>query len=152
MEGCGLAEWKGANYAAIRQRRLPIRPAHVTGLQPRSGYCLTARGTERLDLGQGDALLALVLAPTVLVRGLADLVRLEENHLSDAFVGVDLRRKRRRVRELQRDKAFPLGLERCHVDDDAAAGVRRLSEANCEHVARDAEIFDGAGEGEGIGR
>ena len=75
------------------------------------------------DLGQRDALLALVLAAAVLVRRLADLVRLEEDHLRDAFVGVDLRRQRRRVRELERDVPFPLRLERRDVDDDAAARV-----------------------------
>ena len=45
-------------------------------------------------LGQGDAGLALVLAATVAVTGLADIVRvrLEEQHLRDAFVRVDARR------------------------------------------------------------
>src|SRR5438128_1053972 len=47
----------------------------------------------RLYLRQRDALLALVLAPAILVGSLADLVRFEKNHLRDAFVGVDLRRQ-----------------------------------------------------------
>src|SRR5664279_4082672 len=100
-------------------------------------YC-----AEASDLGKRNALLALVLAAAVLVRRLADLVRFEEDHLRDAFVGVDLRRKRRRVRELERDVAFPLRLERRHVDDDAAARIRALAEADGEHVARNAEVLD----------
>src|SRR3977135_1592473 len=72
------------------------------------------------DLGQRDALLALIFAAAVLVRGLADFVGLEEDHLRDALVGVDLRGQRSRVGKLQRDIAFPLRLERRDVDDDAA--------------------------------
>ena len=82
-----------------------------------------ARGPQ--IFGQRDAPLALVLAAAVLVRGLADLVRLEEDHLRDALVGVDLGRQRRGVRELERHVALPLRLERRHVDDDAAARIGR---------------------------
>src|SRR5690606_12404139 len=45
---------------------------------------------------------------------------------------------------------LPLGLERSHVDDDAAAGIRGLAEADRQHVARNPEVFDRAGEREGI--
>ena len=54
------------------------------------------------------------------VRGLADLVRLEEQHLRDAFVRVDLRGQRRRVRELERHVPFPLGFQGRYVHDDSA--------------------------------
>src|ERR1700682_4284180 len=104
------------------------------------------------DLGQRDALLALIFAATVLVRGLADFVGLEEDHLRDAFVGVDLRGQRGGVGELQRDKTFPLGLERRDVDDDAATGVRAFSETNREHVARDTKVLNSAGKREGVRR
>ena len=50
-------------------------------------------------------------------------VAFEEQHLRDAFVRVDLRRQRRRVRELERHIAFPFRLERRDVDDDAAARI-----------------------------
>src|SRR5882757_7569844 len=39
-----------------------------------------------LRLRQRHALLPLIFAPSILVRSLADLVRLEEDHLCDAFV------------------------------------------------------------------
>src|SRR4029077_15728370 len=81
----------------------------------------------------------------------ADLVGLEEEHLRDTLVGVDLRRERGRVREFERDVALPLGLERRAVDDGAATRVRALAEANDEHIARHAESFDGARESERVG-
>ena len=101
---------------------------------------------------QGDAPLALVLAATVTVRDLADLVGLEEQHLGAALAGVDLGRQRRGVGELQRHVAFPLRLEGGDVDDDAAARVGGLAQADGEHVARDAEVLDRAGQREGVGR
>ena len=94
-------------------------------------------------LRQRDALLALVLAAAILVRGRAHFVGLEEQHLRHALVGVDLRGQRRGVGELQRHVPFPLGLERRDVDDDAAARVRRLargtppaSSAGCGNTRR----------------
>jgi two-component system OmpR family sensor kinase len=103
-------------------------------------------------LRQGHAMLALVLAAAVLVRGLADFIALEEQHLRAAFAGVDLGRQRRGVRELQRHIAFPLRLERRHVDDDAAARIGRFAQADRQHVARNAEVLDGAGQREGVRR
>src|ERR1700681_7787 len=111
---------------------------------PRSGA--HDRPAQVSDLGQRDALLTLIFAAAVLVRGLADLVGLEEDDLRDALVGVDLRRQRSRVGKLQRDIAFPLRLERRDVDDDAAAGVRALAQTNCEHISGDAKVLHGAGE------
>src|SRR5215831_135731 len=111
----------------------------------------TKRADAPLDLGKRNALLSLVLAAAILVRRLAHLVRLEEDHLRDAFVRVDLRGQRRRVRELERDVALPFGLERRHVDDDAATRVRRLAEADREHVPWDTEVLHGPGEREGVG-
>src|SRR6187455_1304905 len=78
---------------------------------------------------QGQALLALILALLVRVRHLAGFVALEEEHLRDPFVRVDLGGKRRRVRNLEGHVAFPLGLERRDVDDEAAARVGRLAHA-----------------------
>ena len=77
-------------------------------------------------LRQCDAALALVLPAAVLVRGLADLVRFEEQHLRDAFVRIDLRGQRRGVGELERDVAFPLGFQRRYVHYYAATCVRRI--------------------------
>src|SRR5262245_26886815 len=91
------------------------------------------------DLRQGDAALALILAGLVAVGDLAGLVALQEQELAGALVGVDAGRQRRGVGEFQRDVAFPLGLERCDVHDDAAARIGRLADADHQHVARDAE-------------
>src|SRR3546814_16363106 len=48
--------------------------------------------------------------------------------------------------------AFPAGFERGDVHDDPAPRIGRLAEADDEYVARDAEIFDRAGESEAIRR
>src|SRR5215831_6494951 len=119
-------------------RGTPIRPGQAAAA-PRA---VPARAQPASDLRQRDALLPLVLAAAILVGRLAHFVRLEEDHLRDALVGVDLRGQRRRVRELEGDEAFPLGLEGRYVHDDTAPGVRALAEADREHVARNAEVLD----------
>jgi uncharacterized membrane protein len=94
----------------------------------------------------------LVFAAAIAVTRAADFVGLEEKHLRDALVGVDLRRQRRGIRELQGDVAFPLRFQRRHVDDDAAARVRALAQAHHERGARDAEEFDRACQRERVRR
>ncbi|MNY11780.1 hypothetical protein D3C86_1448280 [compost metagenome] len=47
---------------------------------------------------------------------------------------------------------FPLRLKRRDVDDDAAARVGAFTQANGQYITRNAEIFDGAGQGEGVRR
>src|SRR5262245_40149743 len=71
-----------------------------------------------LEARQREALLRLVLPLLVGVGDLARLVALEEQELRDALAGVDARGQRRRVRDLERDDALPLGLERGDVHDD----------------------------------
>jgi cyanophycin synthetase len=124
------------------------------GLRGLLELALASRGAGRLALllGQAGNREPLVLAAAVAVRGRADLVGLEEQHLRHAFVGVDLRRQRRGVGELQRHVAFPLRLQRRHVDDDAAARVGALAQAHGQHAARDAEVLHGARQREGIRR
>src|SRR5436305_14051298 len=95
------------------------------------------------NLGQRDAALRLVLALLVPVRHFARLVALEEQHLSDSFVGVNLGRQRRGVRDLDRHVPFPLRLEWGDVDDDAAPRVGRFAETDGQDVARDPEVLDG---------
>src|SRR5437588_6407254 len=99
-----------------------------------------------------DLELRLILPFLVFVRGAARLVALEEEHLRDAFVRVDLRRNRRRVGDLERRRSFPFGLEWRHVDDDAAAGIRRLAKTHGEDIARDAEVLDRSGQRERVRR
>src|SRR3546814_6779090 len=47
---------------------------------------------------------------------------------------------------------LPAGVERGDVHDDAAARIGRLAEADHQDVARDAEIFDRAGERKAVRR
>src|SRR5437588_81790 len=54
-----------------------------------------------------DLALRLVLPLFVSVRGPARLVALEEEHLRDALVRVDLRRNRGRIRDLERCGPLP---------------------------------------------
>jgi hypothetical protein len=108
--------------------------------------------TTQSKLRQCDAVLALVFAAAIFVGGLADFVGLEEDDLGDAFVGVDFGGEGGGVGEFEGDVAFPFRLEGGDVDDDAAAGVGALAEADGEDVAGDAKVFDGAGEGETVGR
>src|SRR6516164_11371109 len=77
----------------------------------------------RLQLRQHDSLLALVLAFFVPIAGLTRLVALKKQNLTQAFIGIDAGRQRRRVGDLQRHKAFPFGLKWRDVHDDAAARV-----------------------------
>src|SRR3546814_1251341 len=85
------------------------------------------------EAGQGDAALAHILAGAVGVGDLAGLVRLQEQELARTFVRVDLRRQRRGVREFEGNVPLPLGFQRRHVHDDAAACVSRLAEADDHH-------------------
>src|SRR5581483_6576326 len=142
---CARASWLSPQGGA------PGRTAAAKGKQPgRRGIPPSYSG--RSDLRQGDALLSLVLAAAVAVRNLAHLVGLDEDDLGDALVGIDLGGQRRRVGELERHVALPLGLERRDVDDDAAARVGRLAEADREDVPRDAEELHGARERERVRR
>src|SRR5712692_7288149 len=94
-----------------------------------------------LDRREDDPLLTLVLPLPVRVRRLARLVGLEEEYLGNALVGVDLRGQRRRIADLQRHVAFPLGLEGRDIGDDPAPGVGRLPHADRQHGSRNLEVF-----------
>lgn len=48
--------------------------------------------------------------------------------------------------------AFPARLQRCDVYDEAAAGVGAFAEADNQHIARDAEIFNRVRQHETVGR
>src|SRR5262245_55942918 len=77
-----------------------------------------------IDPGERQTRLVLVLAALVRIADGADAVGLQKDDLRDAFVGVDLGRKRRGVGDFQRDAAAPLRLERRYVDDYPAARIR----------------------------
>jgi hypothetical protein len=63
-----------------------------------------------VDPWEDDPLLALIFAMLIGVRDLTLLIALEEQHLTNTFIGVDSRRERSRVRDLDRDMAGPFGL------------------------------------------
>src|SRR2546426_12354186 len=81
-------------------------------------------------LFRSDSGLSLIFAFLVFVADLAlvALVGREEQHLGNPLVGVDLRGEGRRVRDLERDEAFPFGLERRHVGD------RKSTRLNSSHL------------------
>src|SRR5207249_4215066 len=138
----------GSRSRSVRWR--PHRPRGTCvrcapGGGPRSAWKAWSCSSE-LQPRQCDARLGLVLAPLVGVAALAlvSFVRREEQHLRDPLIGVDLGGEGGGVRDLERDEPLPLRLEGGHVGDDPAAGVGALSDAYRQHIARDAEVLDGA--------
>lgn len=71
--------------------------------------------------------------------------------MGHAFACIDFGRQGGGVGKLKRNVAFPLRLERGNVNDDAAACVGGFAQADGQDVARDAEIFDCARQGKGVG-
>src|SRR5471032_279001 len=108
--------------------------------------------TETSGFRQRYTDLPLILAPTIGVRSLADLVAFEEENLRHAFVRVDFGRQRCRIREFERHVTFPFGLERRHVHNDPAARIGGLAEANRQARARNPEILDRPRKREGVRR
>ena len=47
---------------------------------------------------------------------------------------------------------FPLWLQRCDIDDDAASRVSRFPQANSQHVAGNTKVLNRTGQRERIGR
>src|SRR3984957_5544893 len=85
--------------------------------------------------------MTLILASALPVRGLADLVGFEEQHLRHAFVGVDFRRQRRGVGKLQSDVPFPLRFQRRYIDyypaildEDAPLQSKISCLGNCQTI------------------
>jgi hypothetical protein len=112
----------------------------ATGRWPEKGRWVEERGsTFGIRVHCGPTLI-LVLPALVGVAHGADAVGLEEDHLGDAFVGVDLGGQRGGVADLDGHLAAPLGLEGGDVDDDAAAGVGALAHADRQHVAGDGKV------------
>src|ERR1035437_9250738 len=105
-----------------------------------------------VDLPYGQSGLILVLAFFVGITSFTNFFAPHENDLRDSFIGVDLRRQRSRVRYLDRDLALPLRLQRRHVHDDPAAGVRRFAHADRQHVAGYFKILHRLAQGEAVGR
>jgi hypothetical protein len=55
------------------------------------------------------------------------------------------------VGDFDGDKAFPLRLKGRNVHDDAATGIGRFAETNCENIPWYPKIFDCAGQSKGVG-
>ena len=96
-----------------------------------------------VDAREGESLLILILAALVGVADGADAIRLQKQHLCDAFVGVDARGQWGGVGDFDCHLPAPLGLEGRDIDNDAAAGVGALSHAHCEHITRHGEDLNG---------
>src|SRR3989344_4765137 len=114
---CGCARkaantLQGEDKGEGNQSPSPTSLSH-RGRGGKNGCSCAAR--RESDLGKCHALLALILPAAILIRSLADLVALDEDHLRHAFVGVDFRGQRRGVGEFERDVPFPFGFERSYV-------------------------------------
>jgi len=97
-------------------------------------------------------LLVLILPFAIRVRNLANLIPIEEEHLGDPLVGIDLGGQRCRIGNFESHKTFPFRLKGCHIDNNPAACVRAFAHANGKDGTGDAEIFDRARERKGIRR
>src|SRR6266498_5200714 len=104
-------------------------------------WCESNRCIKKLQSRRHDPNLIEILALLLIIRGFAFLVALEEQHLPNALVGVDSGRQRRAIRQLQRHIAAPARLEWRCIKYDSTTCIRRFSEANCQHIARNAEKF-----------
>src|SRR5256885_16583713 len=93
-----------------------------------------------LKARQHNPALRLVLPLLVLVAHFTIFVGFEEDHLAQPFIGVNLRRQRRRVADFQRHETLPLWFEWRNVHDDPAPRIRRFAQANRQYVAGNTEI------------
>jgi hypothetical protein len=93
-----------------------------------------------------DATLSLVFPGAIRVTGLARLRCREKDDLSQSLVGVNTGRQWRGIGNFQGYMTFPLRLQGRDVHDNAATCVGALADTEREHVARNAEILNAAGE------
>ena len=93
-----------------------------------------------------------VFTRTVGVTRFTDVRRVKKDDLRKTLVGIDLRGKRSRVGNLQRNMPFPLRLKGRDIDDDPAASIGGFSQTNRQNVAWNAKILDTSRKSEGIRR
>src|SRR5207253_4315840 len=105
-----------------------------------------------LQARQCHTLLTLILSFLVLVGHLWFFLSLEKEHLSNAFVGVDLGGEWRGVGDLQRDESLPLGLERRDVGDYPTPRIGGFPDGDGHDVAWNSEILNRSGESKRIRR
>ncbi len=105
-----------------------------------------------VDARECQAGLILILAALVCVTYGADVLGSQEDHLGDAFIGVNLGWKRRGIADFDGDLAAPLWLKRRDIHNDAAAGVGALTNADGKDVARNINGLNRLGKGERIWR
>ena len=91
--------------------------------------------------GRRNPSLSHVLATALFVSHLTLLIGLIKQHLSHAFIGINLGRQRRGIGKFQSDMAFPLWLQWRDVNDNAAARIGGFAQTNCKYVFGNAEIL-----------
>ncbi len=95
--------------------------------------------------------MSLVFTTAILVTGLANLIAFKEQYLCATFTSINFGWQGRGVAELQGHIPLPFGLKGGDVDDDAAPGLGAFTQADGEHIARDAKVLHGAGQGKAVG-
>ena len=83
-----------------------------------------------VDSRESQAALILILAAFVCVTGRANAIGLEKQHLCNAFVGINLCWEGSGIGNFNRDLAAPFRLERCDVDNNSAARIGGLADAD----------------------
>src|SRR5699024_2414785 len=120
--------------SAVRASASPRIPKPDEFSERKSSSMMTMGKRNFMDglLGawQRDALLTLILATAITIRDFADLVAFKKQHLCAALAGVDFGGQWRGVGEFQCNVTFPFGLQRGHVDDDAAARIGAFAKAD----------------------
>ena len=110
---------------------------------------------DQLYFWQDNRLLVLVLALLVSVGDFALLVGFEEQHLGDAFVGVDASGQGRGIGDFECDETLPFRLEGSHINDYAAiadknAGLKGLGGAKVEVVFADNQGSPATGQNQAL--
>src|SRR5215813_518802 len=105
-----------------------------------------------LQSRQYNSFLILILALASGIADLAQLVRMEEQHLAQPFVRIDFGRQGRSVGDFQSCNPPPLRFKWRHVDNDSAARVVRFAYADTYDIAGHTEPFNRPRQGERIGR
>ena len=87
-----------------------------------------------MNLGVDNPLLGLILALSISIRDLTDLVRLKKYQLSNALPRIDPYRSSSGVGNTQGCVSFPLRLKGSDVDQNPATSIGRLPDAEGQDI------------------